>query len=88
MFTDLRMFDMAKEYLTGADTGSDKNSILLKQAEWAIRSGSKFNPSLFNKASILYPIPKINNFSSFKEMPKPLPNSISQRVSSTKPLIS
>ena len=39
MFTDLRMFDMAKEYLTGADTGSDKNSILLKQAEWAIRSG-------------------------------------------------
>ena len=83
MFTDLRMFDMAKEYLTGADTGSDKNSILLKQAEWAIRSGPKFNPSLFNKAS-----PKINNFSSFQEMPKPLPNSISQRVSSTKPLIS
>lgn len=39
MFTDMRMFDMAKEYLTGADAGSDKNSIMLKQAEWALRSG-------------------------------------------------
>ncbi len=41
MFTDLRMFDMAKEYLGGAggDSGADKNSILLKQAEWALRSG-------------------------------------------------
>lgn len=37
MFTDLRMFDMAKEYMTGADT--DKNGIILKQAEWAIRNG-------------------------------------------------
>lgn len=40
MFTDLRMFDMAKEYFTGNDVASDKNSILLKQAEWALRSGS------------------------------------------------
>ena len=37
MFSDLRMFDMAKEYLSGADT--DKNGILLQQAEWAIRNG-------------------------------------------------
>jgi intraflagellar transport protein 122 len=37
LFTDLRMFDMAKEYLTGGD--GDKNSIMLKQAEWAIRNG-------------------------------------------------
>jgi intraflagellar transport protein 122 len=41
MFTDLRMFDMAKEYLTGNDSGSDKNGILLKQADWALRSGSR-----------------------------------------------
>lgn len=37
MFTDLRMFDLAKEYLGGGD--SDKTDILLKQAEWAIRNG-------------------------------------------------
>ena len=37
LFTDLRMFDMAKEYISGADM--DKNGILLKQAEWAIRNG-------------------------------------------------
>lgn len=37
MFTDLRMFDMAKEYINGADM--DKTSILLKQAEWAMRNG-------------------------------------------------
>ncbi|CAF0800008.1 unnamed protein product [Brachionus calyciflorus] len=37
MFTDLRMFDMAKEYISGADM--DKNSILMKQAEWALRNG-------------------------------------------------
>ena len=37
MFTDLRMFDMAKEYLGTGD--NDKNGILLKQAEWAIRNG-------------------------------------------------
>ena len=40
MFTDLRMFDQAKEYLSN-DTSlnqSDKNNILLKQADWAIRN--------------------------------------------------
>jgi intraflagellar transport protein 122 len=40
MFTDLRMFDQAKEYLSN-DTNigqSDKTSIILKQAEWAIRN--------------------------------------------------
>lgn len=38
LFTDLRMFDMAKEYISGQNE-SDKNSILLKQAEWATRNG-------------------------------------------------
>lgn len=37
MFTDLRMFDMAKEYISGANM--DKNSIMLKQAEWSLQSG-------------------------------------------------
>jgi intraflagellar transport protein 122 len=37
MFTDLRMFEMAKEYLSGGDM--DKNGIVLKQAEWAMRNG-------------------------------------------------
>jgi intraflagellar transport protein 122 len=36
MFTDLRMFDQAKEYISGGDM--DKTSILLKQAEWAVRN--------------------------------------------------
>ena len=41
MFTDLRMFDLAKEYY-GSGTGessSDKSGIVMKQAEWAIRNG-------------------------------------------------
>lgn len=37
MFTDLRMFDMAKDYISGANM--DKNSIMLKQAEWSLQSG-------------------------------------------------
>lgn len=37
MFTDLRMFDMAKDFLPSGL--GDKNSIILKQAEWAIRNG-------------------------------------------------
>ncbi len=55
MFTDLRMFDMAKEYLQG--DLNDKNSILLKQAEWALRNGDQktavemyINAKQFNKA--------------------------------------
>ena len=39
MFTDLRMFDQAKEYLNNDASGNqDKTSIMLKQAEWAIRN--------------------------------------------------
>jgi intraflagellar transport protein 122 len=38
LFTDLRMFDMAKEYISG-QSDTDKTSIMLKQAEWAIRNG-------------------------------------------------
>ncbi len=38
MFTDLRMFDQAKEFLGTDQAGGDKTAIMLKQAEWAIRS--------------------------------------------------
>ena len=43
MFTDLRMFEQAKEYLGNNEgglggEGGDKTGIMLKQAEWAIRS--------------------------------------------------
>ena len=48
MFTDLRMFDLAKEYLGGAGTDTDKSSIIMKQAEWAIRNGD------FKTAAELY----------------------------------
>lgn len=37
MFTDLRMFDQAKEYLNNDSGTTDKTSIIMKQAEWAIR---------------------------------------------------
>ena len=43
MYTDLRQFDMAKQYLTpgrggrraGGDVGDDSRELLSKQAEWA-----------------------------------------------------
>jgi intraflagellar transport protein 122 len=41
MFTDLRMFEQAKEYLGNDVAGAssqDKTSIMLKQAEWALRN--------------------------------------------------
>lgn len=41
MFTDLRMFEQAKEYLGNEGAGGssqDKTSIMLKQAEWALRN--------------------------------------------------
>lgn len=52
MFTDLRMFDQAKEYLGGGGGNeTDKSSILLKQAEWAIRNGdSKTAAELYMSA--------------------------------------
>ena len=53
MFTDLRMFDQAKEYLGSGGGGNetDKSSILLKQAEWAIRNGdSKTAAELYMSA--------------------------------------
>ncbi|RNA20420.1 hypothetical protein BpHYR1_022963 [Brachionus plicatilis] len=34
MFTYLRVFGMAKEYISGANMG--KKSIMLKQAEWSL----------------------------------------------------
>ena len=56
MFTDLRMFEMAKEYLSGSGI-ADSNNILLKQAEWAIRNGDQktaaelyISSKQFNKA--------------------------------------
>lgn len=42
MFTDLRMFNEAKDFLSGTNVNSDKNSIVLKQAEWALRSGISY----------------------------------------------
>ena len=56
MFTDLRMFDKAKEYLTSGGDG-DKQSIIQKQAEWAIRNDDQktaaelyISSKQFNKA--------------------------------------
>jgi intraflagellar transport protein 122 len=38
MYSDLRMFEEAKEHLSSDGGDSDKTAIMLKQAEWAIRN--------------------------------------------------
>jgi intraflagellar transport protein 122 len=74
LFTDLRMFEQAKEYLSGGGSGggsgdsnansssgnsnggseTDKNSLLVKQAEWAMRTGDAKSAAEFYMGSKQY----------------------------------
>jgi intraflagellar transport protein 122 len=67
LFTDLRMFEQAKEYLVGGGGGgvtgvgasvsgseAEKNSLLVKQAEWAMRTGDAKSAAEFYMSSKQY----------------------------------